>query len=78
MKVLCFGVARDIIGASELILESDKMQTVADLKKYLNESYPKFLEYKSYMIAVNQAYATDDATISPSDEIALIPPVSGG
>lgn len=78
MKVLCFGVAKDIIGASELIVENDKTQTVADLKKYLNESYPKFLEYKSYMIAVNQAYATDEATILPSDEIALIPPVSGG
>lgn len=78
MKVLCFGIAKDIVGSSELTLEIVNTQTVAELKNYLNKTYPKFLEYKSYMVAVNQSYAGDDATISPSDEIALIPPVSGG
>lgn len=78
MKVLCFGVAKDIVGASELTLESLNARTVAELKNYLNKTYPKFLEYKSYMVAVNQAYAGDDAPLSHSDEIALIPPVSGG
>ncbi len=78
MKVLCFGVAKDIVGGSELKIEGQHAQNVSELKKYLNETYPKFLEYKSYMVAVNQSYATDDITISDSDEIALIPPVSGG
>lgn len=78
MKVLCFGVAKDIIGSSELTLENKSTQTVAELKNYLNKTYPKFLDYKSYMVAVNQAYASDDVSISSNDEIALIPPVSGG
>ena len=78
MKVLCFGVAKDIVGSSELSLENEAALTVAGLKKHLNEAYPKFLEYKSYMVAVNQAYASDEMSISDSDEIALIPPVSGG
>lgn len=30
------------------------------------------------LIAVNQAYATDDMTISAGDEVAVIPPVAGG
>ena len=78
MKVLCFGVAKDIVGSSELSLDHKAANTVSELKKYLNEAYPKFSEYKSYMVAVNQTYATDETTISASDEVALIPPVSGG
>ena len=53
MKVLCFGVAKDIVGGSELKIEGQHAQNVSELKKYLNETYPKFLEYKSYMVAVN-------------------------
>ena len=30
------------------------------------------------MVAINQEYATDDQAIHPGDEIAIIPPVSGG
>ncbi len=78
MKVLCFGVAKDIVGGSEIILSKEAVITVADLKIYLNKSYPEFLKYKNYMVAVNQAYANDHATISSNDEIAIIPPVSGG
>ncbi len=78
MKVLCFGVAKEIVGSSELILDNDKGLTVGELKSYLNTAYPQFLEYKSYVVAINQAYADDKLSISPSDEIAIIPPVSGG
>lgn len=78
MKVLCFGVAKEIVGTSELVLDKDEALTVAELKEHLNTAYPQFLEYKSYMVAINQAYAADDAIVSPSDEIAIIPPVSGG
>ncbi len=77
MKILCFGIAKDIIGTSELILDEHQI-TVAQLKNQLNEKYPKLLEYKSYMIAINQEYANDESLISINDEIALIPPVSGG
>ncbi len=78
MKVLCFGVAKEIVGSSELILDKDKSLTVRELKAYLNTTYPKFLEYKSYVVAINQAYADDELSVSPGDEIAIIPPVSGG
>lgn len=78
MKVLCFGVAKEIVGTSELVLDNDKALTVGELKEQLNVSYPKFLDYKSYMVAVNQTYADNDVSISPNDEIAIIPPVSGG
>ncbi len=78
MKVLCFGVAKDIVGGAELNIEGQHAQNVSELKEYLNKTFPKFLEYKSYMVAVNQAYANDEISISDSDEIALIPPVSGG
>lgn len=78
MKILCFGVAKEIVGSSELIIDNEQKLTVAELKELLNKAYPKFLDYKSYMVAVNQSYAADEASVSPSDEIAIIPPVSGG
>jgi molybdopterin synthase sulfur carrier subunit len=44
----------------------------------LEHNYPPLKELASYMIAVNNNYASDTQTILSTDEIALIPPVSGG
>ena len=42
------------------------------------ERYPALRELSSLALAVNQAYARDKDPVHESDEIALIPPVSGG
>jgi molybdopterin converting factor subunit 1 len=79
MKIKCFGVAREIVNDSILHIESEQLPTtVEELRKFLSTSYPEFKQYKSCMIAVNQAYANDDTELSAYDEIAIIPPVSGG
>jgi molybdopterin converting factor small subunit len=52
--------------------------TVGSLRKALKSRYPSLVEIKSLMIAVNNTYADDSLSIGESDEIALIPPVSGG
>jgi molybdopterin converting factor small subunit len=44
----------------------------------LSSQFPKLDKLNSLFIAVNQEYAADDKAILVSDEIALIPPVSGG
>ncbi|MGC1242188.1 MAG: MoaD/ThiS family protein [Chryseosolibacter sp.] len=48
------------------------------MRSALKQRYPSLLDIRSLMIAVNNAYAEDDLSIADSDEIALIPPVSGG
>jgi molybdopterin converting factor subunit 1 len=75
--VKAFGITKDILGARENVFELHG-ETVGSLRKALKHRYPPLLEIKSLMIAVNNAYAEDDFPISESDEIALIPPVSGG
>lgn len=79
MKVLFFGIAKDIVGTSELLI-SDliKNPTVNDLKEYLVAKYSDFSKLTSFAIAVNNEYAKDDVPLEQNDEIAIIPPVSGG
>jgi len=76
MKLKVFGVARDIMGGKEV--EVGSVQNVGELRKLLLSNFPKLKELNSLLIAVNQTYASDEISISETDEIALIPPVSGG
>lgn len=81
MNILLFGVTKDIVGSSSLSIPVSKTsvpKTVGDLKHYLGKTYPDLLKLSSLAVAVNNNYATDDAKIDTFDEIALIPPVSGG
>jgi len=48
------------------------------LKAILENKYPLLKELGTYMIAVNNDYGEDSTIISLKDEIAIIPPVSGG
>jgi molybdopterin synthase sulfur carrier subunit len=75
--IKAFGITRDIVGARETIVELEG-DTVASLRGALKHRYPSLVDIKSLMIAVNSAYAEDSQSIGESDEIALIPPVSGG
>lgn len=80
MELLLFGIAKDIVGESVIDLSSsDKLpETVAEVKKLLATEYPDFSKLSSLAIAVNSEYATDDVALKKDDEIAIIPPVSGG
>ena len=77
IKVLAFGIAKDIFGRSSVDLHLNG-NTTADLKTTLEEQYPRLKQLRSYMIAVNNEYALDEGILTETDEIALIPPVSGG
>jgi molybdopterin converting factor subunit 1 len=76
-KVKAFGVTKDILGGKEMVVEVAG-QTVADLRKQLLTDYPKLEGLRSLMIAVNNTYADQTDMLQENDEIALIPPVSGG
>lgn len=78
MKLLAFGVTRDIIGQSESTRTLNASLTIEALKQQLYEEFPSLKELNSLAIAINEAYATDDAVVNNEDVVALIPPVSGG
>ncbi|MEM6766695.1 MAG: MoaD/ThiS family protein [Bacteroidota bacterium] len=77
-KIICFGIAKDILGKREVILSLPDNLTVAQFKQMIEERYPKLVGLASMKIAVNESYASSDQLIQPTDEIVLIPPVSGG
>jgi molybdopterin converting factor subunit 1 len=75
--IKAFGITREILGTREKLFETDG-NTVASLRAALVASYPTLGKLPSLMIAVNNTYAEDGDVVAESDEIALIPPVSGG
>lgn len=78
ITVLAFGIAKDIFGGSTTDVELLDGATTADLKAALELRYPRLKQLASYMVAVNNEYADDAGAITMQDEVALIPPVSGG
>ncbi|MCB0497493.1 MAG: MoaD/ThiS family protein [Cyclobacteriaceae bacterium] len=76
MKVKLFGITREIVGGP--ILEVDGIGTVGELKAFMMSTYPRIKKLNSLMVAVNSEYAKEDLALHENDEIALIPPVSGG
>jgi molybdopterin converting factor subunit 1 len=74
--VRLFGPARDAAGAAEVEVEA---ATVAELLAALGERYPSLREILAVSaVAVNCEYAQPDQPLAAGDEIAVIPPVSGG
>ena len=80
LKVYMFGVAKEIFGnrSVEIVLDNTNPISIEELKSLLEKKQPALKEIESYMIAVNNDYAVAGYMIHDKDEIALIPPVSGG
>lgn len=80
MEILLFGIAKDIVGQSEIRISSDgdAFHSVQELKEFMVRKFPEFGKLSSFAVAVNSEYAQDDVPLNRNDEIAIIPPVSGG
>lgn len=79
LKILAFGAAKDIVGAPVVDISVDGSDsTVGELKAVLLQKYPDLATLVSFLIAVNSSYAYDETHIASGDEIAIIPPTSGG
>mmetsp|Transcript_22160 Transcript_22160/g.48536 ORF Transcript_22160/g.48536 Transcript_22160/m.48536 type:complete len:81 (-) Transcript_22160:80-322(-) len=78
VKVLLFGPARDAVGEGAVEVELAD-PTVAGLRTALAEQVPAVGPLlKSSCVAINQEYADDTDAIKETDEVALVPPISGG
>ena len=79
IKVLFFASCRDLIGSSEREMTLPDGATITDLISKLASEQTRFTEMApSLMVSVNQAYVERDAVLQDGDEVAFIPPVSGG
>jgi MoaE-MoaD fusion protein len=75
VTVRLFAMLRERAGAGEVELELPEGARVSDALERLGELAPDGLPL---VMAVNREYADDDQVLSAGDELALIPPVSGG
>lgn len=79
VKVLLFGAAADRAGVRETELPPPEAPSLAALWESLAERYPGLSPMRETLaFAVNGEYATVQARVGPGDEVAVLPPVSGG
>lgn len=78
ITLLAFGIVKDIFKSSSVEIELPEGATTADLKATIHSLYPAMQQLVTYMVAVNNEYSPEDMVIHEGDEIAIVPPVSGG
>jgi len=79
VSVRLFARLRDIAGSGELTREAASGATVGAVWAALVADYPELAPYeKSISCAVNADYSRFTAAVADGDEVAFLPPVSGG
>jgi molybdopterin converting factor subunit 1 len=79
VTVRLFARLRDIAGSAELAREAPAGATIADVWRGLVAEFPEMARYDSSISsAVNADYAKMTAPVADGDEVAFLPPVSGG
>jgi len=75
--VLYFGVLREKLGGNEGSLDFAQGATVAEVLNVYRKRVPDFA-WDRIAVAINQEYARASDVLKDGDEVALLPPVSGG
>ena len=78
IKIKFFGQHKEELNKSELNIVVDNNSNISDLVKILTKNEPKFSKFTSYAVAVNLNYENFEYILKNGDEVAIIPPVSGG
>ena len=79
MKVLFFGMLKDIVGRAEERLDLPEGATLGAVFDHYQSQFPPLREMRGkILLARNQEFATPATQLSENDEIAFLPPVSGG
>jgi molybdopterin converting factor subunit 1 len=79
VRVLFFGQLKDIVGVAQEDAELSDGARVEDLFERYGRRFPKLAEFRASVAAsVNQEYAAWRAPLESGDEVAFLPPVSGG
>jgi molybdopterin converting factor subunit 1 len=79
VTIRLFARLRDLAGSGELVRDVANPATVETIWRSLVEEMPDLRAYERTMsVAVNADYAKMSAQVSDGDEVAFLPPVSGG
>jgi MoaE-MoaD fusion protein len=79
VRVKLFAILRERAGESDVVLHLRPGARVADAAHALSDRFPDLNPFLPRVaFAVNQNYARGDTPLAEGDELALIPPVSGG
>ena len=79
IRVLFFGVLKDVMGREDESLSLREGATVADLLAHYDGLSPRLHPWlNSLAVSVNQDYGSQSTPLHAGDEVALLPPVSGG
>ncbi len=78
VRVLLFGVLKDRVGGAERVLELAGEATVADVMAWAGGLLGDDGMIRAVAVAVNREYARPETRLQEGDEVALLPPVSGG
>jgi molybdopterin converting factor subunit 1 len=80
LKIRLFGILREKMESDNLLISiHDTSISLKELRKYLKELYPSLgLNEINFVFAVNKVICNEDMNVKPLDEIAIIPPISGG
>jgi molybdopterin converting factor small subunit len=78
LKIRCFGITKDILSGFSHTTHIQEGDSIKNLMEMLIQKYPTLAELTSLRVAVNEDYQDENYIIKSTDEIVLIPPVSGG
>jgi len=79
LSIKLFASLRQAMRSDEIKINIDNEITVSHMKKIVFETFPNLKKLNvPFLVAVNHKFAKDSVVISTKDEVALIPPVSGG
>ena len=79
VRVLFFGMLKDLTGRSSESLDLPESATLHDLLTHYQQQIPRLKPIAaSLAMSINQEYAAPESQLKPGDEVALLPPVSGG
>lgn len=79
VKVLFFGRLKDVVGQSEQSLDLNDASTIEQLFALYSQRIPELAKYRSSVVASrNREFAAWDTPLHSGDEVAFLPPVSGG
>ncbi|MEK6643436.1 MAG: MoaD/ThiS family protein [Planctomycetota bacterium] len=78
INVRFFGPAREWAGRDEMKLDAPTAATLGAVAGILSEKYPRLGQAVGIRLALNQAFVPLSTCVKSGDEVAIIPPVSGG
>jgi molybdopterin converting factor subunit 1 len=79
ITVRFFALFRELAGMDSIDLQVEPGLTLGDLKSVVTQRFPRLAaSFMSTAAAVNGNYSNDSIPLKPGDEVAFLPPLSGG